>query len=124
MTRDFSVDAEGMSQLLEKISAIEQMVWEHDVEDFLPSGEVGHSDVADSINEFSARWELGINAMAEDLSQIRGRVGGALEAYSEYNQLAEDAMIELRSIMDSLTQAPNLSSTPTLGLSSHGHMRG
>lgn len=112
MTRDFSVDAAGLNQLVEEISAVEQMVWDHDVEDFLPSGEVGHAGVAEGIGEFSARWELGINAMSEDLTQIGGRLSGALAAYGEYNQIAEDAMNELRGLMASLSTAPTSSPNP------------
>ena len=112
VTRDFHVDAGGLSQLVEKISAVEQMVWDHDVEDFLPSGEVRHAGVAEGVQEFSERWELGINAMAEDLAQIAGRLSGALEAYGEYNQLAEEAMNELQGIMASLSPAPTSLTAP------------
>lgn len=91
-----------MSELVEKISAVEKMVWEHDIEDFLPSGEVGHPGVAEGIREFSARWELGINNLAADLGEIGGRLGGVLQAYGEYNQSAEEAMVEFRTAMQSL----------------------
>lgn len=109
MNRDFTVDAEGMSRLLEKISEAETMVWDHDVEDFLPSGEVGHAGVTEGIREFSARWELGINSMVADLAEIAGRLNGALQAYAEYNQASEEAMTELRTAMESLQASPGIS---------------
>lgn len=116
MNRDFSVDAEGMSQLIEKVSAAEKMVWEHDVDDFMPSGEVGHAGVAEGIREFSARWELGINTMVADLGEVGGRLSGVLQAYGEYNQASEEAMSQLRAVMESLHAVPGMSPGMNEGL--------
>lgn len=116
MNRDFSVNLSGMITLIENIGELCDLLWESDVEDFLPmgvslnsasdeaerTGFYGTSDVVEALSEFSSRWDLGLNQMKADLQEIQGRLAGVTQAYSGLLEVMSKELQSLERTMERL----------------------
>lgn len=116
MNRDFSVNLSGMITLIENTGELCDLLWEPDVEDFLPmgvslnsasdeaerTGFYGTSDVVEALSEFSSRWDLGLNQMKADLQEIQGRLAGVTQAYSGLLEVMSKELQSLERTMERL----------------------
>lgn len=116
MNRDFSVNLSGMITLIENTGELCDLLWEPDVEDFLPmgvslnsasdeaerTGLYGTSDVVEALSEFSSRWDLGLNQMKADLQEIQGRLAGVTQAYSGLLEVMSKELQSLERTMERL----------------------
>lgn len=89
---DFRVETASLASLASELEFLVGDQWRFDVEDFLPARcEVTDEEVWDAVSVFRDRWELGMNALSEDLAQVSERVSAVAGRYIEFDQTATDA---------------------------------
>lgn len=89
---DFRVETSSLASLASELDTLVGDQWRFDVEDFLPTRfEVTDEDVWWAVSVFRDRWELGMNALTEDLAQVSERLSAVAGRYIEFDQTATEA---------------------------------
>lgn len=89
----FSVDVDALTAAGEGIAELMRLLDEHEVEDIdCDSDAVGHEGLAEKLESFCDRWQVGVEALAEDGSQISQRLLSSAAAYREYDDTVAGAL--------------------------------
>lgn len=90
---DYEVDLESMGKAAQDLSETLQLFKDKDVDDLVPTrSDVGTAVVADALEEFSGRWEEGVNNLCQDVEEMAGRLGKIAMNYFETDKAGQDAM--------------------------------
>ena len=104
---DFDVDLEALLTAATRSSELVELKRDMDVNDYVPTEAALACDtVWSAVDEFQDRWERGINARTDDISEVSGRLAKVAANYAEYVQRSAETMAHLRGIMASLPQRP------------------
>jgi hypothetical protein len=94
---DYEVDLESMGRAAQGLNETVQLFRDKDVEDLVPSrADVGHDVVRDALDEFTNRWEEGVNNLCQDVEEMAGRLGKIAMNYYETDKAGQEALSALK----------------------------
>jgi len=101
---DFEVDLQSMGAAAQGLNKTVQLFKDKDVGDLVPGkGDVGHDAVWGALDEFTGRWEEGVNNLCHDVEEMAGRIGKIAMNYYDTDRAGYDAMSALTSSIASVT---------------------
>ncbi|MFC4555650.1 WXG100 family type VII secretion target [Georgenia faecalis] len=90
---DFAVDLEAIVTAAQNIADSIQTFKDDDVEDLVPtSSALGEEEVTSAVEEFSSRWEEGVNNLMRDVEEMSGRLGKVAMNYAEFDSAGYDTL--------------------------------
>lgn len=90
---DFEVDLPSLGQAARGLSETVQLFKDKDVEDLVPSrDDLGSDVVRAAVEEFTSRWEEGVNNLCHDVEEMAGRLGKIAMNYYEADRAGYDSL--------------------------------
>jgi hypothetical protein len=94
---DYEVDLESMGKAAQGLNDTVALFKDKDVEDLVPGkGDVGSDVVCDALDEFTNRWEEGVNNLCQDVEEMAGRLGKIAMNYFETDKSGHEALSALK----------------------------
>lgn len=90
---DFEVDLQSLVDAARGASDTVALFKDKDVRDLVPStGDLGSDVVSGAVEEFRARWELGMNNLVRDVEEMAGRLGKIAMNYADFDAAGHERL--------------------------------
>jgi hypothetical protein len=90
---DYEVHLQSMGKAAQGLTDTVKLFKDKDVEDLVPTrDDVGTDVVWDAIDEFSGRWEEGVNNLCKDVEEMSGRLGKIAMNYFETDKAGGESL--------------------------------
>ncbi|MFC4555587.1 hypothetical protein [Georgenia faecalis] len=90
---DFAVDLPTLARAAQGAAETVQLFKDDDVNDLMPAkGDLGSDAVASAVDEFTGRWERGMNNLVKDIEELAGRMGKVAMNYADLDRSGHEAM--------------------------------
>lgn len=91
MAEGFRVDLDALERAAEGVSGTLAQVRRHKISDIdCAKSAFGHDHLADTVADFCARWQLGVDNLAKDGREVTGRLTESAVAYQKVEAAAKD----------------------------------
>ncbi|MBB5152542.1 hypothetical protein [Saccharopolyspora phatthalungensis] len=96
MADGFRVDLAALKDAADGVSGTLEQVSRRRVSDIdCDKAAMGHSRLADTVEDFCSRWSLGVDNLAKDAKEISGRLTECVKSYEEVDQGAQDRLDQI-----------------------------